>query len=133
MNWSQVYTLAWCLIITQFISSIFWNPWFLKKPYSIFIGNFMHQIIFHGLGCWPITQKRNTLLVNLSLGKIRILCLWITSNFEKATFIEGVLKFGMIIFGLIHRKFWIQQKSFSKLDFRNWAMISWNLFKIMTT
>ena len=47
--------------------------------------------------------------------------LWISSNFCQATFIEGALKYGKIIYGLIHRKIWKPAKAFQKLDDRNWS------------
>ena len=47
--------------------------------------------------------------------------LWISINFGQATFIEGALKYGKTIYGLIHRKIWKPAKAFYKLDDSNWA------------
>ena len=59
----------------------------------------------------------------ISFTLTRTLFLWISSNFGQATFIEGALKYGKIIYGLIHRKIWKPAKAFQKLDDRNWASI----------
>ena len=61
----------------------------------------------------------------ISFRLIRILFLWISSNFGQAAFIQGALRCGKIIHGLTHRKIWKPAKAFQKWDDRHWAIVNY--------
>ena len=75
--------------------------------------------IFSGIRLVTHNSKKKHLISMISFELTRLFHLWISSNFGQATFIEGALKYGKMIYGLIHRKIWKPAKPFQKLDDRN--------------